>query len=100
MDYALAKDLKDAGFPQKRDGPFLFPAGHNPRTLKGQRESRDVSAFVPSLAELLQAWGRDALTLRRDDLGRWHAVCANQSVTHASLEEAVARLWLAVNASS
>ena len=98
MEYTLARDLKEAGFPQKREGPFLFPADHNSRTLKGRRESRYVRAFAPSVAELLEAWGRNPITLQRDDLGRWRAICSKYSVTDASLQSAVARLWIAVNA--
>jgi len=96
MDYTIAKKLKDAGFPQKPDGPFVFPADHNPRTLKGKRENEEVRVFVPTLSDLLQAWGTQAVTLRRDDTGRWHTTCANRAASHASLEQAVALLWLAL----
>ena len=54
MDYELAKQLRDAGYPQQQ-GPLLFPAGHNPRTLKGRRESATLCAYVPALAELVAA---------------------------------------------
>ena len=100
MDYELAKRLRDAGYPQKQD-PLLFPAGHNPRSLKGRRESAALRAYAPTLPELIAACvslsvgGVFGLRHRK---GAWTAATVRHTFRAASPEAAVARLWLALRA--
>jgi hypothetical protein len=95
MDYELAKELKDAGFPQ--DGTNYTP-DHG-----GDLES---AAYYPSLSELIEVCGDEgfmSLTKGEDgDSGRvlWFAYqdfAAGKVVNAPTAEEAVARLWLALN---
>ncbi len=100
MDYELAKRLRDAGYPQRR-GPLLFPAGHNPRTLKGRRESVTLRAYEPALAELVAACVAlsDGGVFRlRHRAGAWTAATLTQTCRAADPDAAAARLWLALRA--
>ena len=85
MNYELAKELKDAGFPMP--------------TILGQ-------AYKPDLSQLMEACGNDdrGFSLSRI-LGQWTAQTPKgeiedweQKVGKGSTpEEAVARLWLSLN---
>jgi hypothetical protein len=101
MDYALAKQLKDAGFPQKEDGTQLFAYGVN--LGMSQKQMTAKSAYRPTLEELIEACGDKFEVLNRDDDG-WY--CNNIVLPEHAHEpfysgstpiEAVARLWLALN---
>jgi hypothetical protein len=91
MNYELAKELKDAGFPQitTPEPTFDFP----------------TSVYVPTLEELIEACGEQFDTLRQYEIGRWFAA-ANVEDEHGNREEVagwpdpvttVARLWLSLN---
>ncbi|MBR1146651.1 hypothetical protein [Bradyrhizobium sp. AUGA SZCCT0431] len=95
MDYALAKELKDAGFPltevpiQQMGGPFHDIDG----TLY----------FNPTLEELIEACGERFGLLKvahnMQPTPKWIAMSVD-GVTYrggASPTEAVARLWFALN---
>ena len=100
MDYELAKRLRDGGYPQ-RQGPLLFPAGHNPRSLKGRRESAALRAYAPSLAELVAACvalSNGGVFRLRHRSGAWTAATLRQTCRAASPDAAVARLWLVLRA--
>ena len=79
MDYALAKQLKDAGFPG----------------LSGLAE--------PTLTELIEACGERFESLNRHGEGAWGAEgwptdnTTPLLVVGSTPEEAVAKLWLALN---
>ena len=79
MNYELAKELKDAGFP------FDWP----PDAI--------VDSVVPTLSELIEACGDGFYDLSREGEQDW--IAGNQEIDacvgHSS-EEAVARLWLAL----
>ena len=100
MDYELAKRLRDAGYPQQQ-APLLFPAGHNPRSLKGRRESAALRAYAPALAELVAACvalsdgGEFRLRHRAD---QWTAGTPRRTCRDSIPEAAAARLWLALRA--
>lgn len=100
MEYDLAKRLRDEGYPQQR-GPLLFPAGHNPRSLKGQRESEALRAYQPALVELLGACvalaGGGNVTLRHR-AGSWSAAAMGRRCRAENPDTAVALLWLALHA--
>jgi len=109
MDYTLAKELKDAGYPQK-DGTHTFEDG----ALRAGWSPTDNSAYVPSLEELIDACPKDlprgdTFTLGSGKGGQsWTATYfdfRNNRITSeevfiqsaATPIEAVARLWLALN---
>ena len=102
MNYELAKQLKDAGFPLRKPG--------------GERvyfeiidEGGETRIFIyPTLSELIEACGSRFGILERDkETGAWYCVSdvdtdgkttAEASYAAAtSPEEAVATLWLALN---
>ena len=95
MNYKLAKELKDAGFPQKGRGWHIDPLGHLTNQVGEPR--------IPTLSELIEACGEDFGELRRTAPKRgsvkmrWFAgnlldICGLGKTP----EEAVARLWLAL----
>jgi hypothetical protein len=96
MDYELAKQLKDAGFPQKEPNGFSGLLAH----VKG---NADDSTYYPTLEELIEACGDHFFTLelRNGGYKRWEAHEAYYNNHHdgSTPTEAVARLWLALNAS-
>lgn len=95
MQYELAFKLKMAGFPQGGAGRWTYP----PDKLVGRPRDR---VYVPSLSELIAACATDHVRLESDgDLPaatRWYA--QDQISMNIGLgstpEEAVARLWLAL----
>lgn len=95
MDYALAKELKDAGFPfsEQKYPMFLVEANKSPMR-------------VPTLEELIKACGESFGHVARLIGGKhWRASGKNLEDEYSLIEElgsipteAVARLWLALNA--
>jgi hypothetical protein len=97
MKYELAKELKEAGFPNSE---LWFDDG---RTIWG---GTDMEPSAPTLEELIEACGNDIdhLVQKRGypSEGRWWAVSHtvedangnNPEACGSIPEEAVARLWL------
>lgn len=94
MEYALAKELADAGFPQKY--PWICGCD-GPISCLDHMVIRDPR--IPSLEELVEACGKDLGNLNQGSGEGWY--CADRSETvsfHGSTPtEAVAHLWLALN---
>jgi hypothetical protein len=97
MDYELAKQLKDAGFPQKEPNAFVGIVNAS----QGDEHGR---AYFPTLEELLEACGDRELVLSKriveaDKEYEWRAVVPypNPVGFGSTPTEAVARLWLALN---
>lgn len=92
MKYELAKELKDAGFPGSESWGF-----------KETPDGSQRAYFSPTLSELIEACGGGLYMLRRNIDGTWLCTGADQAVTPAislegrTPEDAVARLWLALN---
>lgn len=98
MNYELAKELKDAGFPQEyalckpRDNAYLFG---------GDKEA----VFNPLLEELIEACECPRLLLMKSPWkGKtlWQAFDSDDTFSSEQAEgstptEAVARLWLVLN---
>lgn len=128
MNYELAKELKDAGFPQK------YPTGAPTRAYnsKGRHywmhdSSNDDQThiihdgytdnalddkqltFIPTLSELFEACGEDFASLIRKN-GGWEAnskffvdkegIASAHNWIGSTPEEAVARLYLQLNKKS
>jgi hypothetical protein len=100
VDYELAKQLKDAGFPQEH-GIYKIR-----NVLVGDVSFRfeDDAVYVPTLEELVEACGDKFWSLERDlDPDEiWGAYPANEigdgpRTFGSSPAEAVARLWFALN---
>ena len=96
MNYELAKQLKDAGFPQTR----------RDATIPSTDPRYDVEPLMfPTLEELIEACGTAfrSLTFHFSDK-QWTALAAKQEMpqprhrTGSTPTEAVARLWLALAA--
>lgn len=100
MDYELALALKKAGFRQFGDN------SDNPRgylNLTGGHTCSDGdSVYLPALSELIEACGKEFWKLENTGHKCWQAWSKPYddkpySVQDPTPEEAVARLWLALN---
>ena len=93
MDYELAKKLQDAGFPQAGKGSWIGPSSN----LIWRSSDR---VYNPILSELIEAC-RDEFDnlnrLRTTGTLRFQAAGAGKIGDGSTPEEAVARLWLALN---
>ena len=95
IDYTLAKELLDAGFPQGGNGTWVMP----PDKLVLRRDDR---IYFPTLSELIEACGAGFGTLRKANGRGWVSdngllgVGQIKTSIHDTPEEAVVRLWLAL----
>lgn len=103
MNYELVLELKKAGFPQEGNGestinPYCPNAGK-------PHEDDDCVIYCPTLSELIEACGEPFLLLKQNisepTFKRWEAGSYWNKKTNQCFaitpEEAVARLWLALN---
>lgn len=114
MNYELAKELKDAGFPQG-----LMPLYDSEGYIHRSPEEEESRVYRPALSELIEACNpakSDDMGLKTD-LDRWHAFydyngyfehhdkfkdademyAVQLNVYGQTPEEAIARLWLSLN---
>ena len=105
MNYELAKELKEARFPQgHNNGEGGCPG--NPDNDAACYHYSDDLAFLPTLSELREACGRD-FRLQNSNPDLWQADNCGDFNTFrkgehtvgvgSTPEEAVARLYLALN---
>lgn len=108
MTYELAKQLKDAGFSFV---VYLFHGkAKEPYIIQNTTELDGITYFLPTLSELIEACPRQfgtrgVFTLASSNGGEnwaasYHDFLKNNSWFHffgPTPEEAVARLWLALN---
>lgn len=90
MKYELAKELRDAGFPQTGNGKSVGP----PDALVMRRGD---GVYSPTLSELVNACeGPFKLESKTDEASApiWIAESTGLIANGATPEEAVARLWL------
>jgi hypothetical protein len=115
MDYELAKELKEAGFPQQIAwGQFVFSVEGKLSICTRYKSDRDCTVhanasgmvLAPTLSELIEACGDNfGQVFKRsygDERAPWGAF-DNAVVTEANgstPSEAVARLWLALQSRS
>lgn len=105
MDYELAKELKDAGFPQ---GPASGDHHDGGNWIDDERRAyyhavdSETECYIPTLSELIEAcgWGvvlethypSGATAMKKTNNGK-----ETDWIGGTTPEEAVARLWLALN---
>ena len=90
MTHELLKELKDAGFPQHLDEPTIDDD-------MTQVVSPETHSYVPTLSELIDECGKNFISLWRYE-DQWEMIApSGDSIVGATPEEAVARLWLALN---
>lgn len=102
MNYELCKQLKDAGFPQEGKGHFELDVA-NRRALTDRYSTPE--AYVPTLSELIEACGDcvGIFKISETECNAWSNKLENVTkvdgmiFTGSTPEEAVARLWLALN---
>ena len=104
MTYQLAKQLKDAGFKQSGNGYILEPANR----LINEQEAAKEQCYAPTLSELIEACGDNFYDLvhRVSKVSKKMEWVASVSYGMekppelgwgATPEEAVAKLWFALN---
>ena len=123
MDYKLAKELKEAGFPQPTEGEYVLWKG-NCLMSDGSYQDigcdsnelpKDISewAYIPTLEELIEAYGKnfrsiifmdfDTAKKKNTDwlcsapLKRGQREITRKQGWGPTPVEAVARLWLRLN---
>ena len=93
MNYELAKQLKEAGFPQT--GEFFYTENES------ICNSKDVGVHKPTLSELIEACGDKIICLERGLKSGWFAFPTRRDAkpngNGDTPEEAVAKLWLELN---
>ena len=110
MNYELAKELKEAGFPQQiRQGDSVYNDRGIELKLFKYGEFVDIASEsddwykMPTLSELIEACGERFEGLRRQpdpDIETpeiWFADRDGYCSPGSSPEEAVARLWMVLN---
>lgn len=124
MNYELAKQLKDAGFPQLGNGDALWlhiPLLESEETVERMAwcqyvfiapKVKEEVMYVPTLSELIEACGFEfeELSASRFNLSCFKSIWlatgieqepwnpkSNASGKGSTPEEAVANLWLALN---
>lgn len=108
MTYELAKELKDAGFPLiKIEGGMCVGrqkvVDFNPEGIQNKDGMPNAQHFYePTLSELIEAC-ESFSSLTKSPRGTWYCARSKGSVEmvvgdeYSTPEEAVARLWLALN---
>lgn len=102
LTYELAEELKDAGFPQEGNGEYVEDVGNY------DEMGMTVVTYAPTLTELIAACGEKLRYLQRVENGGWVAGTYDSHESGVGLpdsnvwkgdtpEEAVARLYLALN---
>ena len=95
MTYELARELKDAGFPQKENPTYVWSDNSNSRST--------FDCYVPTLDELAFECGDELSALKRTDDGFWTTIRRSTDgglfvdfSTYQTPEEALSRLWLSI----
>ena len=122
MTYELAKELKDAGFPQEPSGEVNELFGDtrhseyilwkddacSPTVIAGTEDYKkgiergDNLVKLPTLSELIEACGERFGSVTRSPRGTWYATRVDVSVElvvgdeYGNPKEAVAKFWLAL----
>lgn len=110
LPYELAKQLKDAGFPQGDNFEEVTMEGAKASLLESKRRAMDEygkeSVHYPTLSELISAcgdkFGRIERTKMPSGIIVWNAFESYPhtlpiSMSYSTPEIAVSKLWLAIN---
>lgn len=111
ISYELAKELKDAGFPQGKSAKIYYivdcPLPNGRMKPQECEQGADLSVVnvsefcdIPTLSELIEACGEEfhCILKRGEEEGdKWEARSLNTRVNANTPEEAVAQLWIAIN---
>lgn len=111
MNFELAKELKDAGFPHTESGKYIDQHNYILLHSSGQLGTANDWCYVPTLSELIEACGEEFMLT--NECGMWEAwsnigakntwparlgeTGAEHQYEGSTPIEAVARLWLALN---
>lgn len=95
INYELAKELKDAGFPQ-------IHVNYETKGTATAMTRYYMGVYYPTLSELIGACGDEFVELikmnKEDDVNYgWEAGTDGYRIVGNTPEEAVARLWLELN---
>jgi hypothetical protein len=100
MNYELAKQLKEAGFPQKGKGHmekhFAWITGKEPYFS----EPKEIDLYIPTLSELVKEFGIDfGMEAHLTGWYAWQARVMEPRIETwgRTPDEAVAKLWLALH---
>ena len=101
MNYKLAEQLKEAGFPQDTRHFFGFIEAHKDWELDNGDMSDSVAC--PTFSELIEECGNKFYWITRRREKEWYAVGDDGKKSHGTVrgnspEEAVAKLWLKLHA--
>lgn len=113
MNHALANELKDVGYPQNIPGLYAYADNSRTNVLNGSASTYgDQPVYIPTLSELIEACrnvkGYRQFCLEDPEKG-WIATMLDIENSEpledeyvsggycSTPEEAVARLWLALN---
>lgn len=96
ITYELAKELKDNGFPQENVGDYIH-SSNGQWEISCDCGALGESAYLPTLSELIESCGDGFYALEKENY--WRAFNWKRSIEFFSStpEEAVAKLWLALN---
>lgn len=89
MNYELAKELKNAGFGNYKED-----------IIDAETGKKFTDIYHPTLSELIEACGDEFYGITVDSQRKWHAWRSPSQDgidSYSTPEEAVARLWLAIN---
>lgn len=107
ITYELAKQLKEAGFPQEElytdIDRYVDKCNPSPKMIAIDYEKAQDRCFVPTLSELIEACGDMFHSLHKGKHNNWYAKPKQdtnwgQCEMCESPEEAVAKLWLKLKA--
>ena len=101
MDYELAKELKEAGYPQKVAGMSSYCKHWLGRSICTNCKSiglgfDDDFIVFPTLSELIEALGEEFYSLKRYE-DSWLVGGKELNAKGKTPEEVVAKLWLSLN---
>ena len=100
MNYELAKQLRDNGFPQEQVEVKDGLPGYAQSIQNGNHHlDEGGKVYEPTLSELIEACGEDFKKLFRYTLENeiWFECNDITTICGSTPEEAVANLWLALN---
>ena len=96
IPYKLAKELKNAGFPQKppKERSYWWKCD----LTKPLTKQDTTKVYIPTLSELIEACGEGLLAINRIE-NYWQLIGGgiDEDIVDKNLYIAVARLWLKLN---